>query len=80
MNAQWGAPYRSPSARWTGWLLVIGLIAGGAAMLGPHAAAQAAGDADVGHDVYTANCAMRRGADATGMMGMHPALRGAVHA
>lgn len=54
MNAQWEAPYGSRPARWTGWLLVIGLVAGGAAMLVPHAAAQAAGDADAGRGVYTA--------------------------
>ncbi len=50
------------------------------ASLGLHAPAQAqsAGDPDAGRDVFEANCAMCHGQDASGMMGMHPALRGAV--
>ncbi len=36
------------------------------------------GDADAGQQVFEANCAMCHGPDATGMMGMHPSLRGAV--
>jgi putative membrane protein len=35
-------------------------------------------DAEVGRDVFQANCAMCHGTDASGMMGMHPSLRGAV--
>ncbi|MDP9021816.1 MAG: c-type cytochrome [Actinomycetota bacterium] len=31
-----------------------------------------------GRDVFEANCAMCHGRDASGMMGMHPSLRGAV--
>ncbi|MGH3442424.1 MAG: c-type cytochrome [Nitriliruptorales bacterium] len=31
-----------------------------------------------GRQVFEANCAMCHGSDATGMMGMHPSLRGAV--
>jgi putative membrane protein len=42
-----------------------------------HASAQSA-DPDVGRDVFEMNCAMCHGADASGMMGMHPSLRGAV--
>lgn len=37
-----------------------------------------AGDASQGEALFEANCAMCHGNDATGMMGMHPALRGAV--
>jgi mono/diheme cytochrome c family protein len=70
---------RPPSVRWAGWLCAIGLIAVGVIILAPDAsAAQAPGDADAGREIYVANCAMCHGADATGMMGMHPALRGAV--
>lgn len=36
------------------------------------------GDPDAGRDVFEANCAMCHGTDASGMMGMHPSLRGAV--
>ncbi len=36
------------------------------------------GDETVGRDVFQANCAMCHGSDASGMMGMHPSLRGAV--
>lgn len=38
----------------------------------------AEGDARAGEAVYRQECAMCHGSDATGMMGMHPALRGAV--
>lgn len=41
-------------------------------------AAAAEDDLEAGRDVFEANCAMRHGADAAGMMGMHPSLRGAV--
>jgi mono/diheme cytochrome c family protein len=40
--------------------------------------ARTGGDVATGRAVFDANCAMCHGADATGMMGMHPALRGAV--
>ncbi|HUG85165.1 MAG TPA: cytochrome c [Euzebya sp.] len=36
------------------------------------------GDVARGEAIYQANCAMCHGADATGMMGMHPALTGVV--
>jgi putative membrane protein len=36
------------------------------------------GDPEAGRDVFQANCAMCHGADASGMMGVHPSLRGAV--
>lgn len=35
-------------------------------------------DAEAGRQVFEANCAMCHGSDASGMMGMHPSLRGAV--
>lgn len=35
-------------------------------------------DAESGREVFSANCAMCHGSDASGMMGMHPSLRGAV--
>ena len=38
----------------------------------------AAGDVTAGERVFQANCAMCHGADAAGMMGMHPSLRGAI--
>jgi cytochrome c553 len=46
---------------------------------GPSPSSQApAGDAEAGQTVFESNCAMCHGADASGMMGMHPSLRGAV--
>lgn len=33
---------------------------------------------EAGREVFAANCAMCHGGDASGMMGMHPSLRGAV--
>lgn len=44
------------------------------------APATAGQDSDVeeGRRIFEANCAMCHGADASGMMGMHPSLRGAV--
>lgn len=47
-------------------------------MAAPIAAAQSGGDPDACARVYRDSCAMCHGGDATGMMGMHPALRGAV--
>lgn len=41
-------------------------------------ASQPTGDVDAGREVYAATCAMCHGGDATGMMGMHPALRGVI--
>lgn len=35
-------------------------------------------DVDAGREVFTANCAMCHGQDASGMMGMHPSLRGSI--
>ncbi len=42
------------------------------------AVAGSSGNEDAGRRVFEANCAMCHGADASGMMGMHPSLRGAV--
>lgn len=44
----------------------------------PLAAAQDDGDPESGAALYGNSCAMCHGSDATGMTGMHPALRGAV--
>jgi putative membrane protein len=44
----------------------------------PSQASAQSGDSEVGRDVFQANCAMCHGADASGMMGVHPSLRGAV--
>lgn len=45
----------------------------------PSAQAQGSGgDAAAGREVFQASCAMCHGADAAGMMRMHPSLRGAV--
>ncbi len=41
-------------------------------------AAQEQGDPQRGREVFEQNCAMCHGSDASGMMGMHPSLRGAV--
>ncbi|MBW3667808.1 MAG: cytochrome c [Actinobacteria bacterium] len=74
---------RATSRTWRN--VVVGAAAGVLTLVvatttGPSAAVQAVaeGDADAGAEVYRANCAMCHGADAAGMMGMHPALRGAV--
>jgi mono/diheme cytochrome c family protein len=42
------------------------------------AAAQEKGDPRRGREVFEQNCAMCHGSDASGMMGMHPSLRGAI--
>ncbi|MGH2789287.1 MAG: c-type cytochrome [Actinomycetota bacterium] len=44
----------------------------------PSAAAQEQGDPQRGREVFEQNCAMCHGSDASGMMGMHPSLRGAI--
>ncbi|MBW3619014.1 MAG: c-type cytochrome [Actinobacteria bacterium] len=51
-----------------------------AAALGGSAAGDPAAGPEVeaGRQVFAANCAMCHGSDASGMMGMHPSLRGAV--
>jgi mono/diheme cytochrome c family protein len=48
------------------------------AMMFANAASGQEGDPDEGSRVYRQSCAMCHGGDATGMMGMHPALTGAV--
>lgn len=55
-------------------LLVVGLVG----VTGRAGAQPTEGDAPRGERVFEANCAMCHGSDATGMMGMHPSLRGAV--
>lgn len=70
---------RSALGRWASWLGVVGLIVAGVLVAAAgDSSGQAAGNSDAGQDVYAANCAMCHGPDAAGMMGMHPALRGAV--
>lgn len=56
------------------------LVVAVAAVLAAPAAGGAgfSSDADTGREVFSANCAMCHGSDASGMMGMHPSLRGAV--
>jgi putative membrane protein len=51
-----------------------------AMMLGPAAVAPAwaQGDPRQGREIFEQSCAMCHGRDASGMMGMHPSLRGAV--
>lgn len=68
-----------PAVTWLRLLGGLGLAAAAALVLAPRASAtQTTADPDAGRDVYAATCAMCHGTDATGMMGMHPALRGAV--
>lgn len=42
------------------------------------AVAGSSGSEEAGRGIFEANCAMCHGVDATGMMGMHPSLRGVV--
>lgn len=68
-----------PDVSWASWLGVLALAVAVALLLAPRpAASQPSGDVDAGRDVYASTCAMCHGEDATGMMRMHPALRGAV--
>lgn len=57
------------------FLLVLFLVAGSVPL--GQASAQP-GDPEEGREVFESNCAMCHGQDASGMMGMHPSLRGAV--
>ena len=62
------------------WLVLAPLVLG-LAVLRPAevtSAGAATGDPAQGEALFQANCAMCHGDDASGMMGMHPALRGAV--
>lgn len=58
------------------WLAVLTLLLlpAGTALAGT----DDEGDVARGEEIYQANCAMCHAADATGMMGMHPALTGVV--
>lgn len=62
------------------WLQLAAVLAGFAVLSAPGgtAAGQFDGDVARGEAIYQASCAMCHGADATGMMGMHPALTGVV--
>lgn len=57
--------------------LLLLVVASVIAVMAPASAIQDA-DVDAGRQVFEANCAMCHGTDASGMMGMHPSLRGAV--
>lgn len=62
------------------WLLLAPLLLSVAVLWTADvtSAGEAAGDPAQGEALFQANCAMCHGKDASGMMGMHPALRGAV--
>lgn len=50
----------------------------GVSVLFPSPAWAQSSDPETGRDVFEASCAMCHGRDASGMMGMHPSLRGAI--
>lgn len=58
-------------------LLLILMAASVITVMAPASATQDA-DVDAGRQIFESNCAMCHGSDASGMMGMHPSLRGAV--
>lgn len=58
-------------------LLLILMAASFITVMAPASATQDA-DVDAGRQIFESNCAMCHGSDASGMMGMHPSLRGAV--
>ena len=58
-------------------VLVLLAVAAVVTVMAPASASQDA-DVDAGRQVFQADCAMCHGSDASGMMGMHPSLRGAV--
>jgi mono/diheme cytochrome c family protein len=62
--------------RWVAAMVLL-LVPAGVALAQDDARVPA-GDVARGEEIYQANCAMCHGADATGMMGMHPALTGVV--
>jgi mono/diheme cytochrome c family protein len=59
-------------------LLLLLLLALPGSSLAQTGGDPAQGDVARGAEIYQASCAMCHGADATGMMGMHPALTGVV--
>jgi mono/diheme cytochrome c family protein len=62
--------------RWA--ITVVLLLVPAGAVLAQDDGESPQGDVTRGEEIYQANCAMCHGADATGMMGMHPALTGVV--
>jgi putative membrane protein len=60
------------------WLRCAVAALGLVALAASPVSAQTNGDPTAGREVFEANCAMCHGQDASGMMGMHPSLRGAV--
>lgn len=69
---------RARCRRSAGVVAVIAVIGIAAIAWPAQTAAQEPGAVQRGEELYQANCAMCHGADATGMMGMHPALTGVV--
>lgn len=61
------------------WLAVVCAASLAVVLLStPLEGARLEGDVAAGRGLFEANCAMCHGGDASGMMGMHPSLRGAV--
>ncbi len=60
------------------WLKCVLVAVGLVVLAVSPVSAQTNGDPAAGREVFEANCAMCHGQDASGMMGMHPSLRGAV--
>ncbi len=71
-------PTASAARRSVIWALVLLAIVAVLGLLAPHRTARAAADTEPGRQVFDMHCAMCHGQDASGMMGMHPSLRGAV--
>ncbi|MPY96310.1 MAG: c-type cytochrome [Acidimicrobiia bacterium] len=73
-----GSRRRARCQQWVGTVAVIAAIGIAAIAWPAQTAAQEPEAVQRGEELYQANCAMCHGADATGMMGMHPALTGVV--
>lgn len=56
----------------------LAVLAATAILMIPSQASAQSVDPERGREVFRANCAMCHGQDASGMMGVHPSLRGAV--
>lgn len=73
---RWAVTRRRAALRWS--LVAVALAALMGWVAAPTSAGQSQGDTARGEELFQTNCAMCHGSDATGMMGMHPALRGVV--